>query len=113
VTDDSPDGPAPMLVSPALIAVFAEPGFDPVEVDMADLVTVRMDGNYQVLKVSLRRATDQKPDTNRQLELALAEAFNEAVRQVMHRNAERLTSLLETGTSAGGERPGEDTGHAT
>ena len=42
-------------LSPELLAAFAEPAFDPVAVEVGDLVTLRMDGNYRVLEVALRQ----------------------------------------------------------
>ena len=95
-------------VSPELLATFGEPGFEPVAVTIADLVTVRMDARYQVVEVSLHHynvGSDQgggKAEGGGQVEAALREAFNEAVRQVMERNAARLSALLAQGSS---ERP--------
>jgi DNA-binding protein YbaB len=61
---------------------------------VGDLVTVRMDGNYRVLEVALRRGHPADGPSTQQLATALVEAFNEAVRQVMERNAERLAALM-------------------
>ena len=76
-------------MTPELLALFAEPGFEPVTVTIAGLVTVRMDARFQVLEVSLQ-GRDVEP---RRVEAALREAFNEALRQVTQRNATRLTEL--------------------
>jgi DNA-binding protein YbaB len=69
--------------------MFAEPGFEPVTVTIADLVTVRMDARFEVVEVSLP-GRDVEP---RQVEAALREAFNVALRQVTQRNAARLSEL--------------------
>jgi DNA-binding protein YbaB len=81
-------------LSPELLAAFAEPAFDPVAVEVGELVTLRMDGNYRVLEVALRRDHPADGPSTQRLEIALVEAFNEAVRQVMERNAERLAALM-------------------
>jgi hypothetical protein len=77
-------------LSPELLTTFAEPGFDPVSVTIADLVTVRMDAHFHVVEVSVKNRGAE----NAQIEAALREAFNEALRQVTQRNAERLSELM-------------------
>ena len=92
-------------VTPELLAAFRETGFEPVTVTIADLVTVRMDAQYQVVEVALHRPNDEsgqcgdKAKSSGQVEVALREAFNEAVRQVMERNAARLSELMAQGSS--------------
>lgn len=87
-------------VSPELLAAFREPGFEPVTVTIADLVTLRMDARYQVVEVALHRRNDESDQSggcaerDGQVETALREAFNEALRQVMKRNAVRLSALM-------------------
>jgi DNA-binding protein YbaB len=79
-------------VSPEVLAMFAESGFDPISVAVAGLATVRMDARFQVVEVSLEdRAAERK-----QVEVALREAFNEALRQVARRNSARLSELMTT-----------------
>jgi hypothetical protein len=97
MTDDAAmRRPAAASVSPEqLLAVFREPRFEPVTVTIADLVTVRMDARYQVVEVALHGPSDESG----QVEAALREAFNEAVRQVMERNAARLSTLMAKGLS--------------
>jgi DNA-binding protein YbaB len=106
MTDDAAmSRPAAANVSPELLAAFSEPGFEPVTVTIADLVTVRMDARYQVVEVALHRRNDKSgqsggsAERNGQIEAALREAFNEAVRQVMERNAARLSALMAQGSS--------------
>lgn len=103
--DAAKSRPAAANVSPELLAAFSEPGFEPVSVTIADLVTVRMDARYQVVEVALHRRNDESgqsgsAERNGQLEAALREAFNEAVRQVMERNAAHLSALMAQGSSA-------------
>lgn len=79
-------------ISPELLAAFAEPGFEPVTFTIADLVTIRMDAQYEVIEVKLQgKHSAQAPD---QLEIALKEAFNHALRRVSERNADRLSELM-------------------
>jgi DNA-binding protein YbaB len=106
MTDDAAgSGPAAANISPELLAAFREPGFEPVAVTIADLVTVRMDARYQVVEVALHRSDDEsgrgggRAEGGGQVEAALREAFNEAVRQVMERNAARLSALMAQGSS--------------
>lgn len=87
-------------IAPELLAAFGEPDFEPVTVTIADMVTVCMDARYQVVDVSLHhRGTGSHQrgggsDDEGQVERALREAFNEALRQVMQRNAVRLAALI-------------------
>ena len=79
-------------VSPEVLAMFAETGFEPVSVTIAGLVTIRMDARFQVVEVSVQdRGAERK-----QVEVALREAFNEALRQVAQRNSDRLSELMRT-----------------
>ena len=92
-------------ISPELLGIFAEPGFQPVTVTIADLATVSMDARYQVLEVTLHQRNTEiaqgggGAEEISQVEAALKEAFNEAMRQVMERNAARLSELLAQGSS--------------
>jgi hypothetical protein len=52
------------------------------------------------LEVALRRSHPADGPSTQQLETALVEAFNEAVRQVMERNAERLAARWRLTASA-------------
>jgi DNA-binding protein YbaB len=100
--DTTPDPPAAGTISPELLAQFGESDFEPVSVTIADLVTVRMDARYQVVEVTLHRSGDGGgggAERDSQLETALREAFNEALRQVMGRNAARLSALMAQGSS--------------
>jgi hypothetical protein len=81
------------------LASFGEATFEPVTVSIADLVTVRMDAQYQVVDVVLHDREGGDPahvggDDRPQLAIALREAFNEASRLVMERNAACLSDLL-------------------
>ena len=101
MTDDAATSrPRPASTSPELLAAFQESGFEPVTVTIADLVTVHMDARYQVLEVALRRLDKASSEggglvDESQVEAALREAFNEALRQVMEHNAAHLTALLQ------------------
>jgi DNA-binding protein YbaB len=102
--DVTTNKPTAAKVSPELLATFAEPGFEPVTVTVADLVTVRMDARYQVVEVSLHGSAESgeggdPTEAGSQVEAALKEAFNQAVRQVMERNAARLSALMAQGSS--------------
>jgi hypothetical protein len=87
-------------ITPELLAMFSEPGFDPVAVTIGGLATVRMDARYQVVEVLLHRpnAGEDQAEAG-QLELALKEAFNEASRRVMELNAARLSALMAQSSS--------------
>ena len=104
MADDATLNSQPSLApSPELLAAFREPGFEPVSVTIADLVSVTMDARYQVVEVSLHRHDIEREteagrdDAVGPLQAALREAFNEALRQVMERNAAHLSSLLARG----------------
>jgi DNA-binding protein YbaB len=104
MADDTTLNSQPSLIpSPELLAAFREPGFEPVSVTIADLVSLTMDARYQVVEVSLHRRDIEggteagRGDAAGLLEVALREAFNEALRQVMERNAAHLSSLLAHG----------------
>jgi hypothetical protein len=77
-------------VPPEVLANFAEAGFEPISVTIAGLATVRMDAGFQVVEVLLEdRGAERK-----QVEVALREAFNEALGQVIQRNTARLSELM-------------------
>ena len=86
-------------ITPELLAMFSEPGFDPVVVTIGGLATVRMDARYQVVEVLLHRPNEEDQAEGGSLELALKEAFNEASRRVMELNAARLSALMAQSSS--------------
>lgn len=102
--DATTNKPTAAKVSPELLATFAEPGFEPVTVTVADLVTVRMDARYQVVEVALHGNVESgegggPTEAGSQVEAALRDAFNQALRQVMEHNAARLSTLLAQDSS--------------
>jgi hypothetical protein len=74
VTDDTTMGRhTAASISPELLAAFREPGFEPLTVTIAGLVTVRMDARYQVVEMLLHHRNAESA----QVQVALKEAFNE------------------------------------
>lgn len=72
---------------------FAEEGHPPIEVSVADFVTVKMSARFRVDSVTIR-GVELDPNELSRLEQALVEAINQAIEEVTKRNAERLIQTM-------------------
>jgi DNA-binding protein YbaB len=72
---------------------FAEEGHSPIEVTVADIVTIKMSARFRVDSVAIR-GVGIDPDELSRLEQALVEAINQAIEEVTRRNAERLIQTM-------------------
>jgi DNA-binding protein YbaB len=64
-----------------------------VEISVEELVTITMDGRFQVREVRIQRLRESDDDI-RSLERAVLTAVNDAVREVARLNGERLTRTI-------------------
>jgi DNA-binding protein YbaB len=82
-------------LSPERLASFAKEQMAPVIGASSDLVEIEMDSGYQVVDVRIRVTGLAEADDVRRVESALVEAFNDAVQQMLRRNAERFAALQD------------------
>lgn len=85
----SPPPPSPSKKDLGLMQMFARDAFAPVESGSHDLVSVTMNGLFEVtaVKISSDAVRSGAPE---KLERAIQEAVNAAIREVARRNGERL-----------------------
>jgi DNA-binding protein YbaB len=81
----------------------SEEGSPLIEVSEAGLVSVVMDSRFQVRAISLYSVQIGTPETAR-LEQALVTAINQAMVEVIKREAERLTRALDQASSYAGPK---------
>jgi DNA-binding protein YbaB len=86
------DGAALHRLVQGMAQQLAQDADPPVETHAGELVSVRMDGRFRLLSVTIR-AVKTGSDEARRLEGAVVEAVNSAIQEVARRNAERLTAL--------------------
>jgi len=71
-----------------LLQLFSRDAFEPVQSGSHDLVSITMNGLFEVTAVQLSDAA--RTGTSEKLAQAIKEAINAAVREVARRNAERI-----------------------